>query len=184
MVAFAADRRLLWVGVARTRHLSAKGKMGGIIRDIVTPGTVLAEVGERGIDQGAVRCRRLIAKTELRECPWRRALQENVGLRQQLLQQIAAWRPCDVDGRTLLAGVIPPVVDAKVRVGLVVSKRAAPAARTTRDRLDLDDAGATVRQQFTCPLITAIGQLDHRETLVDARHTVSFCKTARRVEGG
>src|SRR5215469_10750561 len=184
MVAFATDRRLLWIGVARTRHLSAKGKMGDIVRDIVTPGTVLAEVGERGVDQVAVRCGGIIAEAEIRERPWRRALQEDVRFRQQLLQQIAACRPCDVDCRTLLAGVIPPVVDAKVRVGLVVSKRAAPAARTTRDRLDLDDSGATVRQQFTCPLITAIGQLDHRETLVDARHTVSFCKTGRRVEGG
>src|ERR1051325_9250927 len=183
LVAFASERCRLWIGVARTRHLSAKGKMGDIVRDIVTPGTVLAEVGERGVDQVAVRCGGIIAQAEIRERPWRRALQEDVRFRQQLLQQIAACRPCDVDCRTLLAGVIPPVVDAKVRVGLVVSKRAAPAARTTRDRLDLDDSGAAVRQQFTCPLITAIGQLDHCETLVDARHTVSFCKTARRVEG-
>src|SRR6201999_3459245 len=77
MMAFATDRCLLWIGVARTRHLSAKGKMGDIVRDIVTPGTVLAEVGKRGVDQVAVRCGGIIAEAEIRERPWRRALQED-----------------------------------------------------------------------------------------------------------
>ena len=81
----------------------------------------------------------------LRERAGRRAFEKHIGTRQQLAQHILRRLAREVERDTLLAGVVPPVVEAVVGVGLVLHERPAPAAGTAIDRLDLDHARAAIR---------------------------------------
>src|SRR5690606_40377811 len=47
LMALAANGRLLRIRVARARHLAAEREMGRIVHAVVSPRTVLTEVGER-----------------------------------------------------------------------------------------------------------------------------------------
>src|SRR5262249_55252168 len=85
---------------------------------------------------------------------------------EQLLSRLTA----DVEAHALLAGVVPPVVQTAIRVDLVVNERTAPPSRAPRGRLDLDHSRAAVGQELARPLVAAIGQLDHRATVVHATH--------------
>ena len=51
LVALSADRRDRGIRVARARHLAAEREMRGVVHLEIAPRPVLAEVGERGVDQ-------------------------------------------------------------------------------------------------------------------------------------
>src|SRR5262249_1745140 len=76
----------------------------------------------------------------------------------------------NVEDDALLAGVVPPVVEAAVGVDLVVDEGAAPPSGTAAGWLHLDHPSAAVRQKLARPLILAVGQLDHGESVVDTAH--------------
>src|SRR5262249_24595821 len=90
----------------------------------------------------------------------------------------------DVERDALLAGVVPPVIEAAIGVALVVDERAAPPPRTAIRRLDLDHPGASVGEQLARPLVAAIRQLDHREAVVHPAHLSASSVNASVIAGG
>src|SRR5258705_123750 len=113
---------------------------------------------------------RAVVETIRTQRPRRRALEEDIGAGQQAAQQILSRRATDIESHALLAGVVPPVVETAVGIDRVVDEGAAPAPRASRRRLDLDHARAAVGQELARPLVAAIGQLDHGESVVHAIH--------------
>ena len=99
---------------------------------------------------------------------------------QEAPEQVLPGLTRDVEGDALLAGVVPPIVETAVGIDPVVDKGAAPAPRASRRRLDLDHARAAVGQELARPLVAAIGQLDHGESVVHAIH-LRLLTSSRRV---
>ncbi len=175
-MALSANGRDGCIRVTRTRHLAAEREMGRVVHLQITPWPILPEVGERGVDQRAVACAGAIVKPLFRQRPRRRTLKKNVGTHQQLAQQILRRLAFDIERNALLTSVVPPVIEAIIRIDSVIHKGAAPAAGTAVDRLDLDHACAAIRQQLPGPLVAAIGKLDHRQTFINPTHALLLSK--------
>src|SRR5262249_28000581 len=101
-----------------------------------------------------------------------RALDEDVRAGQELPEQVLTRLAADVHCHALLAGVVPPVIEAAVGVDRILGERAAPASGAPARRLDLDDPRAAVGEQLARELVPPIRQLDHGESVVDAIHVV------------
>ena len=144
--------------------------MGGVVHLVIAPRAVLTEVGQRRVDQRPVARDGPVVEAVRTQRSRRRAFEEDVSPGQQLPEEVLRRLAADVEGDALLAGVVPPVVEAAVGIDLVVDEGAAPPSRTATGRLDLDHPRAAVGQELARPLVAAIGEFDHGEALVHPAH--------------
>lgn len=131
------------IGKARYTHDARHRLDREVHRQIVPAGTRQAIAGGRAVDQPRIDgAERGIADAQSIEHPWGVVLDQHVGLRRELLQDLDPVRRLQVQANVALVGI-----EHRERNGVALADAGAMTHRLAVRRFDLDDGRAGLRQQ-------------------------------------
>ena len=129
MSAMATPRRNCWSSrIAGDAHQAAFSLHHSIIASLALPRAGLSESGDRAVDQTRVRRRqRGVVKSQLGQRAGAEVLHDDVGARQQPVQDLPSFRVLEIEGDALLVAV-----DAQEIRALAVDERRVPSRACRR----------------------------------------------------
>ena len=158
------------VGVTREEHVAAHGHRDEVGHLEIAVRSGLSE-GRQGDDDDVLLYLRqvIVSQPKAGEVSGRKALQHQVELPNETLEQVLAVGGGQIEGDASLAGVVGPPVEALLGVGIVAVERGNVARGVAFGRLDLDHVGAHVAQNLTGQLPLGVGEIENAKLIKKAR---------------